>query len=196
MVDEWLRWGRGGRPFNFLEFRNGEGNVISGELPEIDDERRSEALESPDLLAVNTLGQFAGHPRVSALRRFISGWYLSYLSADHTRGVPESGPQERLSQTGDNLANVLQYLRQQHPERLTAILEILARRIPSLERVDADLLADGRLLLRIKDAPFVEPILAKFASDGTLKMLAYLLVLHDPDPAPLVGIEEPENQLS
>ena len=39
------------------------------------------------------------------------------------------------------------------------------------------------------------PILSRFASDGTLKMLAYLTVLYDPDPPPLVGIEEPENQL-
>jgi predicted ATPase len=197
VAEEWLRWtrGRGGRPFKFLEFRNGEGSVISGELPEVDDERRPEALESSDLLAVNTLGQFASHPRVSALRRFISGWYLSYLTADNTRGVPESGPQERLSQTGDNLPNVIQYLKEQHPQHLAKILAVLAHRIPRLERVDADMLADGRLLLQIKDLPFDEPILAKFASDGTLKMLAYLLVLHDPDPLPLVGIEEPENQL-
>lgn len=54
---------------------------------------------------------------------------------------------------------------------------------------------DGRLLLQIKDAPFEQPIMAKFASDGTLKMLAYLTVLYDPDPPKLVGIEEPENQL-
>ena len=35
---------------------------------------------------------------------------------------------------------------------------------------------DGRLLLTIKDAPFDAPILARFASDGTLKMLAYLVL--------------------
>jgi predicted ATPase len=54
---------------------------------------------------------------------------------------------------------------------------------------------DGRLLLQFKDAPFDEPILSKFASDGTLKMLSYLVVLHDPDPAQFIGIEEPENYL-
>jgi hypothetical protein len=54
---------------------------------------------------------------------------------------------------------------------------------------------DGRLLLEIKDAPFSHPILAKFASDGTLKLLAYLIVLFDPNPPQLVGIEEPENHL-
>ena len=54
---------------------------------------------------------------------------------------------------------------------------------------------DGRLLLQIKDAPFAQPILSRFASDGTLKMLAYLVVLHDPDPPQFVGVEEPENFL-
>jgi predicted ATPase len=37
--------------------------------------------------------------------------------------------------------------------------------------------------------------LARFASDGTLKMLAYLLLLYDPHPPPFIGIEEPENFL-
>ena len=54
---------------------------------------------------------------------------------------------------------------------------------------------DGRLLLQVKDAPFKDPILARFASDGTLKMLAYLTVLYDPTPPPFIGIEEPENFL-
>lgn len=142
VAEEWLQWRRGvyGKPFKFLDFREGTGNVISGELPEINDQRVAETLESPDLLAVNTLGQFARHPRVSALRRFIAGWYLSYLSADSTRGVPEAGPQERLSQSGDNLPNVVQYLKEQHEERLDEILRVLAQRIPRLERVDAELL--------------------------------------------------------
>lgn len=113
---------------------------------------------------MSTLGQLARHPRVSALRRFITGWYLSYLTADSTRAPQEAGPQERLSATGDNLPN-------------------------------ADIMADGRLLLRIKDAPFDQPVLAKFASAGTLKMLAYHAVLYDPETPPLIGIEEPENHL-
>lgn len=57
------------------------------------------------------------------------------------------------------------------------------------------MLEDGRLLLRFRDAPFAEPVLARFVSDGTLKLLAYLTVLHDPELPPLIGIEEPENQL-
>jgi len=197
VAEEWLHWRQKshGRPFRFLDFRRGTGQVISGEMPDEEDYRVEETLSAPDMLAVNTLGQFAKHPRVSALRNFITGWYLSYLSADNTRSVPEAGAQERLSATGDNLPNVIQYLQERYPDRLKEILETLARRVPRLERVDSSFLADGRLLLQVKDAPFERPILAKYASDGTLKMLAYLTVLYDPDPPPLIGIEEPENQL-
>ncbi|MEG4505584.1 AAA family ATPase [Microcoleus sp. F6_B4] len=199
IAEEWLDWRRGqsgkGKPFRFLDFKKGEGQVISGESPDEEGERITEKLESSEFLAVNTLGQFAKHPRVSALRRFITGWYLSYLTADHTRSLTEAGAQERLSATGDNLPNVIQYLKEQHPQRLEEILKTLADRIPRLEKVEASIMQDGRLLLEIKDAPFSHPILAKFASDGTLKLLAYLIVLFDPNPPQLVGIEEPENHL-
>lgn len=194
---EWLRWKRGsrGRPFTFLDFSHGEGEVVTGEQPDEHDERVNERLDSRELLAVNTLGQLARNPRVGALRRFITGWYLSYLTADNTRGVPEAGPQERLSTTGDNLPNVIQYLKEQHPERLKQVLDLLTKRVPRLEKVEAEVLADGRLMLQVKDAPFQKPVMAKFASDGTLKMLAYLTLLYDPVPPQLIGIEEPENQL-
>jgi predicted ATPase len=152
-------------------------------------------LRSPDLIAVSTLGQLAEHPRVAALREFITDWYVSYLSIDDTRGQPEAGPQGRLSKTGDNLPNVVQYLKEQHPAQLEDIFAILMRRVPRLQKVLAEPMPDGRLLLQIKDAPFEQPVLSRFASDGTLKLLAYMTVLHDPDPPQFIGIEEPENFL-
>jgi predicted ATPase len=198
VVEEWLQWKRGahGRPFRFLDYRRGQGSAISGDEPdETTDTRVNTALRSPDLIAVNTLGQFAEHPRVAALREFITDWYVSYLSVDDTRGQPEAGPKERLSKTGDNLANVVQYLKEQHPAHLEGIFERLRRRVPRLDQVLAEPMPDGRLLLQIKDAPFAQPILSRFASDGTLKMLAYLVVLHDPEPPQFIGVEEPENFL-
>ena len=194
---EMLRWKRGsyGQPFRFLEFWNGSGIAATGDLPDEVDERETFELRSPDLLAVNTLGQFSVHPRVAALREFIASWHLSYLSASDTRGTPEAGPQEHLSRTGDNLANVIQYLKERHSRVLEAIVDTLVERIPQLEGIEAEMLTDGRLLLQIKDAPFERPVLAKFASDGTLKLLSYLVMLHDPSPPRLIGIEEPENFL-
>jgi predicted ATPase len=78
---EWLQWRRGrqsGRPFRFLDFERGAGRVISGDMPDEQDQRVEERLDSPEMLAVNTLGQFAKHPRVSALRG------LSPVGISHT----------------------------------------------------------------------------------------------------------------
>jgi len=197
VVEEWLQWKRGshGRPFRFLDYKNGHGSAISGDLPDESDTRIDIPLRSPDLIAVNTLGQFAGHPRVAALREFITDWYVSYLSLEDTRSQPEAGPQERLSKSGGNLPNVVQYLKERHPERLNAIFDVLSKRIPRIESVLAEPMPDGRLLLQIKDAPFERPVLSRFTSDGTLKMLAYLVVLYDPEAPRFIGIEEPENFL-
>jgi predicted ATPase len=194
---EFLRWKRGhpAAPFHFLDYAHGRGKVISGEQPEARDQRIEKPLAGPEVLAVNTLGQLAENPRVIALRNFITGWHLSYLSADATRARPEAGAEERLSPTGDNLPNVIQYLSEEKPDRLAEIFEILRRRIPRIDAVTSKMLDDGSLLLQIKDAPFSAPVLARFASDGTLKMLAYLTLLLDPEPPKLIGVEEPENYL-
>ncbi len=197
VVEEWLQWRRHprGRPFRFLEYREGRGQVISGEMPDEQDQRVEVPLRSPELIAVNTLGQIADHPRVAALREFITDWYLSYLSLADTRGQPEAGPHERLSRTGDNLPNVIQFLKEQHPDHLARIETVLQQRVPRLKSIVTEIMPDGRLLLQIRDAPFEEPILSRFASDGTLKMLAYLTVLRGPNPPRFIGIEEPENFL-
>ena len=71
VAEEWLQWRRGrkGKPFRFLDFEKGAGQVITGEEPDERDQRVEEKLDSIEMIAVNTLGQLAKHPRVSALRR-------------------------------------------------------------------------------------------------------------------------------
>jgi predicted ATPase len=92
VAEEWLRWKRGshGQPFRFLDYKEGLGKAVSGDLPDQQDLRVEIPLKSPDLIAVNALGQFAEHPRVAALRDFITGWCVSYFSVDNTRGQPEA----------------------------------------------------------------------------------------------------------
>ncbi len=194
---EWLQWrpSSRGKHIRFLDFHRSIGSVIAGETPDEKNEQINEQLDDPSALAANMLGQLARHPRVGALRRFITDWHLSDLSTDATRQATNDGPQKRLSPTGDNLPNVIQYLQEQYPERLDKIVSILSNRVPRVEKVDTELMMDGRRLLKIKDAPFEQPILAKFASDGTLKLMSYLTLFHDPQPPQLIGIEEPENYL-
>ncbi|GEE02714.1 ATPase [Gordonia spumicola] len=180
-----------GRPKEILSFSRGIGRTWD----EATQREDHEELASPTLLAVTALGQFRSHPRIQYLREFISGWYLSYVSADSTRTTPVSGPQRRLSRNGDNLPNVIQYLQERHPQRLDEIFEVLSKQVPQLEKVTSTVLADGRLLLQLKDRAFASSVISRFVSDGTLKLLAYLTVLYDPEPPRVIGIEEPENQL-
>lgn len=88
VVEEWLQWKRGshGKPLRVLDCKAGVGWSVSGDLPDEQGKRVEIPLKTPDLLAVNALGQFAEHSRVAALREFISGWHVSYLSADSARG--------------------------------------------------------------------------------------------------------------
>lgn len=194
---EWMHWKRGGygAPFRFLDYERGTGSVITGETPEDQDIRIERPLTGADVLAVSTLGQLAENPRVKALRDFVTGWQLSHLSATEMRAIPTAGPQEHLSRNGNNLVNVIQYFQENYPDRLAAIFDTLKRRVPRLERVEPVMLPTGHLLLMVKDAPFSQPVQARYASDGTLKLLAYLVQLQDPNPPPLIGIEEPENFL-
>ena len=50
-------------------------------------------------------------------------------------------------------------------------------------------------MLKFKDASFKDSFLARYVSDGTIKFLAYMVLLYDPKPFPLLCVEEPENQL-
>ena len=153
------------------------------------------ALEDHRKLGIATLGALKQHPRISAFRQFIEGWYLSYFTPDAARGLPLAGPQKHLNIHGDNLGNVVQFMQREHPTRFQAILEEIASRIPGIDRIDTERTSDGRLLLRFNDKGFQGPFYAQQMSDGTLKVFAYLLLLNDPTPPPFLCIEEPENGL-
>ena len=146
-------------------------------------------------MGIATLGQLKQHPRISAFRRFIEGWYLSYFAPDAARSLPLAGPQKHLNVHGDNLGNVVQYMERQHKDRFQRILDRIAKKIPGIDKIDTEKTPDGRLLLRFNDRGFQDPFYAQQMSDGTLKVFAYLLLLEDPTPPPFICIEEPENGL-
>ena len=171
--------------------------IESVEDKEEEESRETEIVELEDRrkLGVATLGSLKQHPRISAFRRFIEGWYLSYFTPDAARSLPLAGPQKHLNIHGDNLGNVVQFMEREYPRKLQAILDRIAGKIPGIQRIDTDKTADGRLLLRFNDRGFKDPFYSQQMSDGTLKVFAYLLLLEDPSPPPFLCIEEPENGL-
>ncbi|MEA3283679.1 MAG: AAA family ATPase [Synergistota bacterium] len=178
--------------FNLLSFME---SIKAGKVKE--ESRETEVIELDDKrkLGIATLGSLKQHPRISAFRRFIEGWYLSYFTPDAARSLPLAGPQKHLNLHGDNLSNVVQFMERDHPKRFKGILEKIAAKIPGVERIETEETSDGRLLLRFNDRGFQDPFYAQQMSDGTLKIFAYLLLLEDPTPPPFLCIEEPENGL-
>ena len=87
------------------------------------------------------------------------------------------------------------FLYEHHRDRFDRILEVMRARVPGITSVEAKPTVDGRLVLRFQDGSFKDPFIARYVSDGTIKMFAYLILLHDPKPHPLLAVEEPENQL-
>lgn len=193
------RRGQHGRPWHFLDFRNGEGTAVTNEVeygtPDAEMAREEQRLDSPDILAIKGLGQFEKFKVVSSFRRLIERWHLSDFHIHAARPSAEAGYAEHLSPAGENLSLVTQFLFERHRAVFDRILERMKRRVPGVENVEATETVDGRLVLRFQDGAFRDPFIARYVSDGTIKMFAYLVLLHDPSPHPLLCIEEPENQL-
>ncbi len=190
---------RYGAPWHFLDFSRGEGYAVTDELKEVKSPeeltRRPQKLKSPDILAIKGLAQFADFPVVQAFGNLIERWHVSDFHIAEARPESEVGLAEHLSPTGDNLPLVADYLHNNHPEVFQTVLERLRARVPGVTSVEPKTTEDGKVLLRFGDGAFREPFLARHVSDGTIKLFAYLVMLSDPNPHPLLCVEEPENQL-
>lgn len=122
-------------------------------------------------------------------------WYVSDFRVDFVRERQEAEYDERLSRTGDNLARVAKHIHDAQPELFEDILEKMKRRIPGLDKIETEITQDGYVVLKFKDGEFKNPFSARYASDGTIKMFMYLVLLHDPMRHALLCVEEPENHL-
>lgn len=181
---EVLRYRRGqhGKPWRFVDFRRGSGAAITNEAAYghegVQQEREKYTLESPDVLAIKGLGQFGKFPVVAELRRLIEHWRIEHPSARR-----------------DDVAQAAQYMHEQHRDRFDRVLQAMRERVPGVCNVEAKSTEDGRLVVRFGDGDFEDPFVSRYVSDGTIKMFAYLILLHDPMPRPLLAVEGPENQL-
>ncbi len=193
------RRGSGGQPWHFLDFSEGKGTAVTNELDSITDvkklEREEQELRSPDILAIKGLAQFSRFPAVMTLGTLIENWHISDFHINKARPEQEAGYAEHLSKEGENLSLVTEYLYNRHPKIFEEILDKIKTRVPGISSVNAKTTEEGRVLLRFQDGAFEDPFLARYVSDGTIKMFAYLVLLYDPNPHPLLCVEEPENQL-
>lgn len=187
------------RTWKLVDFSDGSGTAITnesayGEAGAVE-HREPYVLADPSILAIKGLGQFREFRVVSEIRRLIENWHVSNIQVGDARRSVGAGYAEHLSARGDNVAQVAQYLFENHSERFKRVLSSMRSRVPGVVDIKAKRTEDGRLVLRFQDGSFKDPFIDRYVSDGTIKMFAYLILLNDPRPHPLLAVEQPENQL-
>lgn len=189
-----------GWPKSFLFLDRGKGTVWIGNdaVEEVGDElEKKEVQLDPHKLGIVSLAElYTENPRITKFKDFIKAWYLSYFYPDAARQISQAGIQKHLNLHGDNIGNVVQYLERNHPIILKNILKDISSKIPGIGTIETykDSITNNLYLL-FHDRGFAKPFTQQQMSDGTLKMLCYLLLINGPEPAPFICIEEPENGL-
>ena len=190
-----------GRPLSFLYLVNGKGYAYEGADGGEDDEGTESGtkvdveLSDTRKLGIVTLGAMKQYSRIEQFLSFLRSWYLCYFTPDSARQIQTAAPAPYLNREGSNLNNVAQYMFRENPTEFSRILADIQTKIPNIREIKPVRLQNGQMVLEFYQNDFPEAFFSQRMSDGTLKLFAYYLLLHERNPRQLVFIEEPENGL-
>ena len=129
-------------------------------------------------------------------RTFLRGAHISNIDPPSAKVASDLARDHRLSERGENLANVLWHqLQNRRTDSLDRVQTTVRRAIPDFQQVEPVETFDGRVGLKFVEASNSGSFNARHVSDGTVKFVAYALLLNESDRHPLLCIEEPENYL-
>lgn len=191
-----------GWPLSFLFLQNGKGYAYEGKEGGEDDTGRSVNGKKIDVeladtrkLGIVTLGAMKQYERIEKFLEFLKSWYLCYFSPDEARHIQTVAPQPHLNRTGSNINNVAQYMFRENKKGFMKVLEDIQKKLPNIEKIEPVKFDNGQMMLKFWEKGFKSAFYSPKMSDGTLKLFAYYLLLHESNPRQLVFIEEPENGL-
>ena len=190
-----------GRPLSFLHLINGKGYAFEGsEGGQEDDGKITGQKVEVDLadtrrLGVVALGAMKQYSRIEKFLSFLRSWYLCYFNPDTARQIQTAAPAQYLNREGNNLNNVAQFMYRENKLEFKKVLVEIQTKIPNIERIEPVKLQNGQMVLEFYQKGFKEHFFSQRMSDGTLKLFAYYLLLHEKNPRQLVFVEEPENGL-
>ena len=179
-----------------IESKNGEGTVRD------EKGRNSQRYQSKaGNLALKSAGDFGDRPFTAKLAEFIINWDFYDLDPKSMRGSPmfvigenivmnrENIPS--LGSTGREIQDVLQYWAENEREKFELVSQELDDCLGiSLKLVDEE----GEKIIKVLEKDSLEIPLSNM-SDGTLRIMAYYVLLHQDQLPTLIGIEEPERNL-
>ena len=182
-----------------MELRQGKGYALSAKVDKdgksYEVSRNPIELSDSQRLGIATLGVMKEYPVINEFLEFIKSWYLCYFTPDAARRIQAAAPSPYLNRTGDNLNNVARYMYRENPAEFQKILSDIQAKIPDITKIEPVEMINGQMELAFYQKGFEKPFFSQRMSDGTLKLFAYYLMLHEKNPRQLVFIEEPENGL-
>jgi predicted ATPase len=168
--------------FNKVFFRKYEASYSSGEL-----------MERPDYVS-------NGEITDPNLKECVADWqFLRLIPQSMTEPTPQkrSLGKTKLDKDGSNIAEYLQSIRDQDLQSFNGIIEALKVVLPfalDLQPVITSEL-ERKVYLALSEERISQKLPSWLLSTGTLRILALLALLRDPDPPSVIIIEEIENGL-
>ncbi len=166
-----------------LDLMNGKGTVVQDQLP-----RKTQVVDRKRP-ALASYGRLRDYPEMCTLLDFILSWFFCrFTDAAEDTGLRQlrdkhrmqldagGGGHHHLNEEGSNIANVFSYMKRNDPVHYSRVLVSLKDRMPH----------GSDLIKRIRTDSL---------TGGELKLLSLFLLLADPDPRPLILIENPDHGL-
>lgn len=175
-----------------ISIENGNGSVT-------DENGENDTPYKSFGLALESAGNYGNKPITHEFAEFIKKWQFynfstNFIRASLTRFWPnekELVQSTRLGNLGTELPQVLWNWYQNIPENFRNISESLATSTNhGIDKYTID--GQNQLCLLESDK---KPIPLYDASDGILRLIAYYILLNEPELPPLIAIEEPERNL-
>lgn len=192
---ELLAYRNGPQPFPVLYLQNG-GKSIRYIAPDASlSGAELNKIEFTDFrhLGLAQLEEHPAYPVFQVVRKLIETWYLSDFSMDIPKGLSRAATARYMNPRGTTLQDLMRFMTETYGDRLPEILQRLQPFLPNAESIQFEVDAEGRTTLYFSQQRLIIP--ATQMSSGILRLFTYLLLLEEPQPAPLICLEEPENGL-
>jgi predicted ATPase len=172
-----------------------EGDAAVGMMREPGGETQAIMVRRRNQLALS----LATNPRLEALyelREYILGWrfYGSFhLATDKVRRPVPIEQEPLLNEDGGNLSALLHYLYTEHPVAFDALQQHLRSAVPGFQRLSVKARGGpGQVMAFWREEGVEEDLSLADLSDGTLRLLCWIALCVQPDPPPLICIDEPD----
>ncbi|MFT5918203.1 MAG: putative ATPase [Flammeovirgaceae bacterium] len=188
-------------PFVYLEMENGKGCISTKQENGRDNlqfypSNEEEISFKTEEFILRQISDPNRHYPLFTLKNAIEQMFVyDYFDTTPTskiRNLSEYNLSKQLLPNGENLVNILHRMKNHEGLDFENIEKVLKSINPMFKDISFDISSNAKLLLVLREEYLSKAIPADHISDGTLRFLLLLSILHNPERGALVCIDEPE----